>query len=201
MRPPEGDRLDDAVDMFHDARWSCPGGKPLVSTEQLAYWLLVLEPWFRDEYFVPKRKPVTVPKRPRTRSKPTPAGTVTSGKVPARIRDAALCRDGRCCQRCGISLHGRDYSLQHRDARGMGGSKTKHTLANLVALCGTATTGCHGYVESQPIESDRLGWSVPNGATPEEWPVFRFGASWEQPGDEWVKAEPHPYQIEMGAVA
>lgn len=197
MRMPEGERLDDAMQLIVDHSWR--ENMPRLSLGQLAELLPVLEEWYQ-QHFTPRRNPAPTERR-KVQQKRRPAGTVTSGRVPARLRETVLRRDGHCCQRCGISLYGRDYSLQHRDARGMGGSKTKHTMANLVALCGSATTGCHGHVEAQPIESDRLGWSMPNGATPEEWPVLRYGASWEQPGDIWVPGSPHPDQIEMGAVA
>lgn len=194
MKLTEGEVLDDALELFHNHTWVAY--KPEISPEQLAELIPVLAPLFQQARPKAQARKKLVAAKPRLAP-----GTVTSSKVPARIREAALCRDGRCCQRCGVSLYGRDYSLQHRDARGMGGSKLKHTLANLVALCGTATTGCHGHVESERTESVRDGWSVPNGVTPEEWPVLRFGKSWELPGSGWVKAEPHPYQIEMGAVA
>jgi hypothetical protein len=202
VKLPEGDRLQDAIDMWHDDSWSgCPGGKPVVADVQMPYVLAVLERWFREE-FAPRRTQPIARKASAAKPRRQP-GEMSSSRVPKRIRDAVLARDGFCCQRCGVGLRvsDGDYSLQHRDNRGMGGSKRKHTLANLVALCGSATTGCHGHVESQPLESDRLGWSVPSGVTPEEWPVLRFGTRWEQPGDEWVPAVPHPDQIEMGAVA
>lgn len=202
MIEPEGERLDAALEMFHSHAWRV--NKPLLSVEQVAELLPVWERWFREE-FTPKRRPSPASKSAQ-RERRTPRrqpGEMSSSRVPKRIRDAVLARDGFCCQRCGVGLRvsDGDYSLQHRDNRGMGGSKRKHTMANLVALCGSATTGCHGHVESEPLESDRLGWSVPNGAAPEEWPVFRFGSSWEQPGAGWEKTEPHERQREMLEVA
>lgn len=199
MRPPDGDRLDDAVDMFHDAPWSCPGGKPQVSTEQLAYWLMALEPWFRNEYFTPKRKPVTASKEHR---KPRPkavrvASELSSSTIPASIRKDVLRRDQFECQRCGRSIYGIRAAIQHRRPRGMGGSKLLHTMANLVLLCGfTEDPGtCTRWVEIEDREAAyAAGWLVPMGYTPEEWRVRRFGAGWEQPGDVWVPADPHPDQ-------
>lgn len=124
-----------------------------------------------------------------------------SSTIPKAIREAVLERDSNKCQRCGRSLYGQQYSLQHRDPRGAGGSKLRHTMANLVALCGSATTQCHGHVESYRIEARAHGWLVPHGAVPEEWPVLRFGRVWMQPGETWSDAEPHPRQLEMGAAA
>lgn len=85
----------------------------------------------------------------------------------------------------------------------MGGSKLLHTMANLVVLCGWSVDPgtCTAWVEVEDRpEATALGWLVPNGVTPEEWPVRRFG-QWEQPGEIWVPAKPHPRQVEMGAAA
>lgn len=127
-----------------------------------------------------------------------------SGVIPAAIREAVLERDGYACTRCGVAIQRPFYSLQHRDPRGAGGSRLRHTMANLVTLCGSGTTRCHGHVESQRTESYALGWLVPNGAVPEEWPVLRWtpdGPEWQQPGEHWTPASPHPRQLEMGAAA
>lgn len=44
----------------------------------------------------------------------------------------------------------------------MGGSKTAwvNLAANLVLLCGSGVTGCHGWVESNRAEATELGWLV-----------------------------------------
>lgn len=195
MKLADGDVLDDALELFHSHAWV--ENKPAISAEQLAELIPVLAPLFQQA-----RQKVRRPKQ-KTQNR-RPAGTPTSSRVPTRIRDAVLRRDGYICQRCsaGLRIAEGDYSLQHRDNRGMGGSKLLHTMPNLVALCGSATTGCHGHVEANPTESFREGWSVPNGAAPEDWPVLRFGRSWEQPGEKhWEKTQPHERQIEMGAAA
>jgi hypothetical protein len=127
-----------------------------------------------------------------------------SSEIPKAIRAAVLERDGYACTRCGAAIQRSHYSLQHRDPRGAGGSRLRHTMANLVTLCGSGTTRCHGHVESQRTESYALGWLVPNGAVPEEWPVLRWtsdGTRWQQPGDTWVPASPHPRQLELGGAA
>lgn len=203
MRPPEGARLDDALDMFHDAPWSCPGGKPQVSTEQLAYWLAVLEPWFRDE-LAPKRKPVTAPKA-KVAVRPKAArveSALSSSTIPLTIRNDTLKRDGWMCQRCGRSIYGIRAALQHRRPRQMGGSKRLHTLANLVLLCGwTVDPGtCTAWVEVEDRPgATRDGWLVPMGEVPEEWPVLRFGREWSQPGETWETTMPRRRQLDMGA--
>lgn len=123
-------------------------------------------------------------------------------RVPKKLRDDVLERDEFTCMRCGTAVTPPFYSLQHRRPAGMGGSKLVHTMANLVTLCGSGTTLCHGEVESDRITARAEGWLVPNGVTPEEWRVWRWtpdGHRWEQPGVTWVPASPHPRQTEEAA--
>lgn len=42
-------------------------------------------------------------------------------------------------------------SIQHRRAQGVGGTSLAHAneLANLLILCGTGVTGCHGWTETR----------------------------------------------------
>lgn len=137
---------------------------------------------------------------------PRPNGPVKvrseSTHIPAPIRAAVLERDQHTCQRCGRSVVGARYGLQHRRPRGMGGSRLLHTMANLVVLCGWSTDSgsCTARVEVlKRAEATAEGWLVPNGATPEAWPVWRWtppGNRWMQPGDEWTDAVPHPRQTE-----
>lgn len=71
-----------------------------------------------------------------------------------KTRALVLERDGFQCVRCGKPCGPRvgPYSLQHRKARGVGGDSS---IPNLVLLCGTATTGCHGEVESRDPQTRR----------------------------------------------
>lgn len=97
---------------------------------------------------------------------------------PTPVRAAVLARARFRCERCGESLIGPlGYSLQHRRARGMGGSKRPDTdgPTNLAALDGSATTGCHGWVESHPAQALYEGWRVPQGTDPAEVPVLLLG--------------------------
>lgn len=54
-------------------------------------------------------------------------------------------------------------STQHRVARGMGGTRWAgiNLPSNLLTLCGSGTTGCHGWVEAHPVWATAHGWSVP----------------------------------------
>lgn len=55
----------------------------------------------------------------------------------------------------------------------MGGSKRPDTNlpANLILLCGSGTTGCHGYVESNRAEAFDLGFLLHQVDTPAEHSV------------------------------
>ena len=60
----------------------------------------------------------------------------------------------------------------------MGGSRDgwEDSPANLVVLCGSGTTGCHGWVESHRAEARELGYLVPRGIlTPADVSVEWFG--------------------------
>ena len=146
---------------------------------------------------------------------PHPRGPVKprieSSVIPKAIREAVLERDGYSCQRCGRYLvDGIRYGLQHRRPRGTGGSRLLHAMANLVTLCGWTTDPgtCTAWVEIEDRERAAAeGWLLPHKLRTvalEEWPVLRWteaGHEWQQPGDTWRSATPHPCQIEMGAAA
>lgn len=71
-------------------------------------------------------------------------------KPPPRVRDPELMRrlhiEWRECALCQASLGGTTpLSLHHVVRRGRGGDDVR---ANLVMLCGSGTTGCHGRVEA-----------------------------------------------------
>ena len=65
-------------------------------------------------------------------------------------------------------VRGWDWSLQHRRPRGMGGTRLAeiNSPANLLLLCGSATTGCHGYVERERAAALHAGWLVPSSSDP-----------------------------------
>lgn len=101
---------------------------------------------------------------------------VVSSEFDRTTVDAILERDGHACARCGGGLwgdRGRGWSIQHRRARGAGGTQRPDTNAphNGIALCGSATTGCHGYVEAHPREAEDNGFRVPQNGDPAKAPV------------------------------
>lgn len=79
-------------------------------------------------------------------------------------------RDGGCVV-CGTSW---SPTTQHRKARAMGGT---HSLAinrpsNLIVLCGSGTTGHHGWVEAHPTFSREAGWALRSTDDPLTVPVL-----------------------------
>lgn len=101
-----------------------------------------------------------------------------------RVRLLVLTRDDWACQVCGRNLASAyltgDYSLQHRRARGMGGSRRPDTngAANLITVCGSATTGDHQRIESQPQWAADYGYRIRQNQTPSEIPVFTYSHGW-----------------------
>lgn len=87
--------------------------------------------------------------------------------IPPKVRAAVNERAGGRCEGCGKIA---PLELHHRKFRSRGG---KHTVDNLVALCGWGNhTGCHGLAHSaDPPE----GWSIPSGiADPATTPFRRL---------------------------
>ena len=84
-------------------------------------------------------------------------------------------RDDHLCVRCGASLYGVEGSRHHRKLRSQGG---KNDTENLILLCGSGTTGCHGFVHANPAASRASGWIVRSGFDPATVPVLFPDGSW-----------------------
>lgn len=86
------------------------------------------------------------------------------GRWLVRERSAGWCEvrlDGVCL--------GRATNWHHRRNRSAGGTWAS---SNGVALCGSGTTGCHGWITEHPADSARWGWTVKSWDTPAEVPVL-----------------------------
>jgi hypothetical protein len=103
----------------------------------------------------------------------------------ASVVELVTARDGWCCVRCGRNVKGStrgvSWSLQHRKPRGMGGTRTGpcpwiNSPENLVILCGSATTSCHGEVEQERNEARQMGYSILRSSVllPADVPVYVF---------------------------
>jgi hypothetical protein len=98
--------------------------------------------------------------------------------VPRKVCQTVAWRAAYSCEICGRGLTDGSqwttpHSFHHRRPRGMGGSTAAdtNTPANVLLLCGTGTTGCHGDVESQRQLAYAHGWLVPQGTDPATVPV------------------------------
>jgi hypothetical protein len=85
------------------------------------------------------------------------------------LKSLVRSREGNACAACGIGIIGRPRSVQHRVARGMGGTAdpAANSLPNLVLLCGSATTpgSCHEACERRDPDFHGRGfwlWSWEN---------------------------------------
>jgi hypothetical protein len=105
--------------------------------------------------------------------------------VSQRTRDRIIVRDLGMCQRCGRTIT-TGGNLQHRRARGAGGRAKTASVnfpENLLLLCGSGTTGCHGQVTHNPLEARANGWEVSVNATaygPEDVPALGRDTHGEQ---------------------
>lgn len=112
----------------------------------------------------------------------TPA-TAEAGK-PRTARQRADAATERHCRRlvkarcggwcelriAGVCL-GRYTNLSHRVARGQGGPWDP---SNVVAACGSGTTGCHGWLHSNPALAKSQGWMLPPWRDPAAEPLWVY---------------------------
>lgn len=54
----------------------------------------------------------------------------------------------------------------------------RHSPVNIIELCGSGTTGCHGWVHQHVKEAERLGLIVPLGIDPLSTPVRDWQGRW-----------------------
>lgn len=96
----------------------------------------------------------------------------------ATVRHAFFKRERERCFRCRRPLRfedrGRGWSAHHRMPRGAGGVGRKDgelarmisDVTNCLILCGSGTTGCHGWVESRRAIAEDYGYIVRRGINP-----------------------------------
>jgi hypothetical protein len=89
-------------------------------------------------------------------------------------RTLVRARDGHRCQRCGCSIVDVPSSVHHRKLKGLGGSALLETAENLIRMCGTGTTGCHGWAHANPELARAFGWIVGRFLNPADVPVKTF---------------------------
>ncbi len=117
---------------------------------------------------------------------------------PKSVTDAVDRRDDYSCIRCGTSLTVTHGSRHHRLRRRVGG----HRVSNLILLCGSGTTGCHGWVHSNPKKAQALGFTVPANhrpdLDPEVIPIKTLRRGWVVlHDDESVESIPEAQALEL----
>lgn len=110
---------------------------------------------------LPRRTPLRAV--PKTEVKAAPKRKTARDTGPSRaVRKVVMERDGYACAGCGKAVTGAEFSLQHRVARGLGGTSRPdvNSPVNLVTLCGSATSpGCHRRAEDRdPVMHERGLW-------------------------------------------
>lgn len=89
--------------------------------------------------------------------------------IPAKIRTLLREREDNYCAKCGMTFAN---NAHHRKTRSQGG---QDVLSNLLLLCGSGTTGCHGWITEHPFDSYLNGWSVRRADDPAKVPLFYRG--------------------------
>nr|DAM12949.1 MAG TPA: NinG protein [Caudoviricetes sp.] len=116
------------------------------------------------------------------RDRPDRGRPVNDAEFQAAKR-AALVRQGHHCQRCGRNVH--DPALwpgrsgHHRQLRRTADPQVRHSPENIIVLCGSGTTGCHGWIHVHVAEARRNGWIVPVGSEPASTPVRDWTGRWQ----------------------
>lgn len=110
---------------------------------------------------------------PRAERKRKPARDTGPSRA---VRKLILAREGMQCAGCGVSVAGWPFSVQHRRARGMGGTKdpAANLPSNLLLLCGSATSpgGCHLLCEQRDPHMHERGLWLYSWEDPAEVPVM-----------------------------
>lgn len=97
----------------------------------------------------------------------------------------------KVCVRCGVAVPRDEDSLHHRIPRGRGG---ENAAVNLILLCGSGVSGCHGWVEKHRTAAYRLGYLVPTGIDPADVPVTVAGRGWSYPTSAGAWIAPEEYE-------
>lgn len=103
----------------------------------------------------------------------------------AIVRHAFFDRERERCFRCRRPLRfedrGMGWSAHHRRPRGAGGTSNPEigNVTNCLILCGSGTTGCHGWVETYRAMAEDYGYLVRSGIkTPAGTRIKRLDGTW-----------------------
>ncbi|MFN2636824.1 MAG: HNH endonuclease [Gemmatimonadaceae bacterium] len=114
----------------------------------------------------------------------------------AKLRAQVEGRD-KVCVRCGKAVPRDEDSIHHRIPRGRGG---ENTVENLILFCGSGTSGCHGWTETNRTAAYRLGFLVHTGIDPADVPVAVAGWGWRYATADGAWITPEEYGAPPGAL-
>lgn len=82
-----------------------------------------------------------------------------------------------CCEICGKDVNIGMVSIHHRKPRRAGGTRDPliNDPSNLMLVCGSGTTGCHGKIESNRLQAYRDGYLLYAMDDPQQVPVRIHG--------------------------
>ena len=110
------------------------------------------------------------PRKPRKHT-----GFSRTVKLAVRVRAGNGDAGEACCEACGCWLGRACGEIQHRKARGMGGTSLGVTdsIVNGVLLCGSGAlrTGCHGKCENRDRRMQARGFWLESGQDPVTEPI------------------------------
>lgn len=115
-------------------------------------------------------------RKPRSKRSRRPAD---SGPDEATVR-LVWGHDQGCCVRCGTILwpagRGFGWSVHHRVLKSHG---VNNSPTNLILLCGSGSSGCHGMVHSRPrTYRAEGGWILRSTDNPAQVAVLLAGSRW-----------------------
>lgn len=115
-----------------------------------------------------------------------------SGPTP-QTRLLVLSRALWACERCWRPIS-ESMSLHHRRPRRMGGTKRLDTNQpqNLLVLCGSGTTGCHGWIESHRKTGYADGILLYDRDDPADMPYRDANGNWWLLGPEGQRTRMNP---------
>ena len=98
-------------------------------------------------------------------------------------KHVALQRQGWHCMRCGRNLHdpsalAGQAAASHRQLRRRADPTVRDLPSNIVELCGSGTTGCHGWTHAHPAEAERFGYIIPSWRDPLNAPIRDWNGDW-----------------------
>jgi hypothetical protein len=96
--------------------------------------------------------------------------TVKGVEFSPRMRRKINERDDERCTRCGRPV-GPSANIHHRKLRSRGGMGN---AANGILLCGTGTTGCHGWAHANVTQATEEGLIVSRWADPVIIPILTW---------------------------